>query len=349
MAVEDPKTASWLLATRLSGAQALALAETLQRGLDTWDTVPCLTLLEFPMQLSVNLQDKQVDLITMPNVRIEWHVLGFPGGDLARPRMTLGLWVQEKGPGYLATVTMDLTSARTLRHQLVRLAATVDVGAPVHSEQGSSDGGPGWSMLFDGSSLEHFRGFKKATMPAGWEIVDGTLTCMGSGGDIITRSIWDNFELELEWKVAEGGNSGIFFNVTEDHDFVWETGPEMQILDDARHGDGDNPMTSAGANYGLHAPLHDVDRPAGEWNKAKIIVCNNNVSYWLNGVEVVAYTLYSQRWNNLVSRSKFNTMPDYGQRASGHIALQDHGDTVSYRNIRIRDLGASEDLPWSTP
>ena len=130
-------------------------------------------------------------------------------------------------------------------------------------------------------------------------------------------------------------------NVTEDNDHVWQTGPEMQILDDERHADGQNVLTSAGANYALHPARENLARPAGEWNTARILVCENQVTQWLNDVEVVTYTLGSSQWTKLVSASKFNAMPDYGRRVAGHIALQDHGDVVSFRNIRVRDLGAS--------
>lgn len=196
-----------------------------------------------------------------------------------------------------------------------------------------------WQVLFDGTSLDHFRGFKKDAMPDGWEIVGGNLTRTGSGGDIITREQYDDCELELEWKIQPNGNSGIFFNVAEDgYDHVWQTGPEMQILDDELHYDGKNRLTCAGSNYALHAAPDGVVHPAGQWNAVRLVLRGDQVEHWLNGENVVSYQLQSPEWKGLVAGSKFKDMPDYGSRASGHIALQDHGDVVEYRNIRIRRL-----------
>jgi hypothetical protein len=196
-----------------------------------------------------------------------------------------------------------------------------------------------WQVLFDGTSLDHFRGFKKDSMPDGWEIVEGNLARTGSGGDIITREQYDDCELELEWKIQPNGNSGIFFNVAEDgYDHVWQTGPEMQILDDELHYDGKNRLTCAGSNYALHAAPEGVVHPAGQWNAVRLVLRGDQVEHWLNGENVVSYQLQSPEWQGLVAGSKFKDMPDYGSRASGHIALQDHGDVVEYRNIRIRRL-----------
>ncbi len=170
---------------------------------------------------------------------------------------------------------------------------------------------------------------------------DGTIVFTpgeGSGGDLITVDRFSSFELELEWMVEEGGNSGIFFRVTEDHAYPWESGPEMQVLDNARHVDGQSPLTSAGSNYALHGPPEDVSHPPGEWNAVRILVDGDHVEHWLNGVKVVQYTLGSPAWEALVRASKFNEMPDYGRAPTGHIGLQDHGDPVRFRNIRIREI-----------
>ena len=205
----------------------------------------------------------------------------------------------------------------------------------------------GWRLLFDGRTTEHWRGFKRADMPPHWQVIAGELVHVvepgeggAGGGDIITREQFDDFELSLEWKVAPGGNSGIFFNVSEDDNlrFVWETGPEMQILDDTRHPDGQQVETSAGSNYALHARAANVAKPAGEWNHARILVRGNHVEHWLNGVKVVEYELGSEDWKRRVAASKFAEMPRYGTNARGHIALQDHGDRVAFRNLRIREL-----------
>ena len=198
----------------------------------------------------------------------------------------------------------------------------------------------GWTILFDGKDASlHWRGFKKDHLPEQWETTEGELVFTGKGGgDIITREQYDDFDLHLEWMVQPKGNSGIFFNVAEDGGAVWATGPEMQILDNARHADGRNALTSAGANYALHAPPFDASLPSGHWNCARIRVQGNHVQHWLNGVKTADYHLRSPEWNAAVADSKFAAMPRYGKESSGHIALQDHGDRVAFRNIRIRRL-----------
>jgi len=177
-------------------------------------------------------------------------------------------------------------------------------------------------------------------LPAEWLVEDGTLQFRpgGPGGDILTRETFADFELELEWRVAEGGNSGIFFRVDEAEPRTFESGPEMQVLDNKGHADGKNPLTSAGSNYALHAPSQDTTRPVGEWNQARLLVRGAQVEHWLNGVKVVEYELWTEDWRSLVAGSKFVEWPRYGLAREGHIALQDHGDPVWYRNIRVRTL-----------
>lgn len=197
---------------------------------------------------------------------------------------------------------------------------------------------PGWRSLFDGKTADAWRGFKSDRLPDGWQVVDGALTRVAHAGDIVTREQFRDFELALEWKVAPGGNSGVFYRVAEapELEWVWQSGPEAQVLDDAGHGDGLRPETSAGACYGLYPAPRGVVRPAGEWNEMRIVVEGNDVEHWLNGRKVVEYGLGSADWEERVRRSKFADLPRYGRVPRGHIALQDHGDWVAYRNIRIR-------------
>ncbi len=178
------------------------------------------------------------------------------------------------------------------------------------------------------------------THPDGWAVLDGAIVHTGSGGDLATDEVFANFDLRLDWRISPGGNSGILYRVTEDHASPWETGPEMQVLDNTRHADGMNPLTSAGACYALYAPPRDSTRPVGHWNHARILVQGNHVEHWLNGEKQVSYDLHSPEWEALIAASKFASMPDHGTRAAGVIVLQDHGDTVAYRNIRIRELPA---------
>lgn len=196
----------------------------------------------------------------------------------------------------------------------------------------------GWVILFDGSTLDQWRGFKQEEMPAGWVIRDGALCRVEAAGDIVTREQYENFDLRLEWKIAPGGNSGIFWRASEDRNYVWETAPEMQILDNEAHRDGLDPTTSAGADYALYAPARAAAKPAGEWNEVRILVQGPKVTYWLNGQRIVHYELWSEEWEQRVKASKFASMAGYGRNTKGHIALQDHGDEVCFRNIRIREL-----------
>ncbi|MCX2739740.1 3-keto-disaccharide hydrolase [Pontibacter anaerobius] len=202
----------------------------------------------------------------------------------------------------------------------------------------------GWVLLFDGKSMEHWRGFKKDAVPAAWQIEDGAIALVGKGGgDIVTKEEYQDFELMLDWKISEGGNSGIFFNVSEEPKFryTFQTGPEMQIIDDERHPDakqGKNGNRKAGTNYDLHPLSEPAVKPAGEYNTVRLVVKGGNVEQYLNGKKVVEYALWSPEWEHMVQESKFVSMPDYGRYKRGHIALQDHGDKVWFKNIKIRPL-----------
>lgn len=196
----------------------------------------------------------------------------------------------------------------------------------------------GWRLLFDGTDLSQWRGFQMDSLPSGWQAVDGALTRVGPGADIITKDEFTNFDLRLQWKIAPKGNSGIMYRVTEADSATYRTGPEMQVLDDAGHPDGASRLTSAGSVYGLYPAPEGVVKPAGEWNDARIVVQGNHVEHWLNGQKIAQYELGSPEWEAKVKASKFDQWKGYGRAASGHIALQDHGDQVAYRNIRIKVL-----------
>ena len=215
---------------------------------------------------------------------------------------------------------------------------TTTTGGTSNDVRSAADRAEGWRALFDGRTTAGWRGFRRQDVPDGWRVVDGALTRVGGGGDIVTVATFGNFELSLEWKVAPGGNSGILYRVTEDAEATYHTGPEMQVLDDAAHGDGQSRLTAAGSNYGLYEAPAGVVRPAGEWNTARVLVKGDHVEHWLNGVKTVEYELGSADWERRVRASKFNEWPGYGRARRGHIALQDHGDLVAFRNIRIREL-----------
>ncbi len=196
----------------------------------------------------------------------------------------------------------------------------------------------GWRLLFDGHSTAGWRGWQMDSMPSGWGVREGALTRVRPAADIITTEKFRNFELSLEWNVAPKGNSGIFYRASEDADAIYWTAPEMQVLDDAGHPDGQSRLTAAGADYGLYPSPAGVVKPAGEWNQVRILVNGNHVEQWLNGVKVVEYELGSPDWEAKVKESKFATHPRYGRNAEGYIGLQEHEYRVAFRNIKIRVL-----------
>jgi hypothetical protein len=196
----------------------------------------------------------------------------------------------------------------------------------------------GWRLLFDGKTTTGWRNYGKKDLSDGWKVQDGALTRVGAGGDIITNDQFRNFELSIEWKLEPGGNSGVFYRASEDTDAIYWNAPEMQVLDDAKHPDGKSPLTSAGAAYGLYPVPRGIVHPGGEWNAARLIVNGNHVEHWLNGVKLLEYEFGSPDWEAKVRESKFAPHTRFGRNAEGHIGLQDHGNLVAYRNIKIRVL-----------
>jgi Domain of Unknown Function (DUF1080) len=196
----------------------------------------------------------------------------------------------------------------------------------------------GFKLLFDGKSADGWRGYKMKTLPSGWKVQDGHLVRAGGGGDIITDGEYGSFELLVDWKIAPKGNSGIMYHVAEGPETAYMTGPEYQVLDNKGHPDGRSKMTSAGSCYALYPPMKDVCHPAGEWNHTKIVIKDGHVEHWLNDVKVVEYQKGSDEWNKKVAGSKFKAWSQFGKPTKGHIALQDHGDKVEYRNIKIKTL-----------
>ena len=191
---------------------------------------------------------------------------------------------------------------------------------------------PEWILL---DSAEHWRGYKSESIPDAWTIEDGVIALDGSGGDLITREQFEDFALELEWRISERGNSGIFYRATEETGVIYENAAEMQVLDNAGTGTEPTSVHAAGANYALHGPPADFSKPAGEWNHVRIVCEGPNVKHFLNGNLVCDYDMGSEEWNELVAASKFAQWPPYGQAMRGHIGLQDHGNAVWYRNARI--------------
>lgn len=203
----------------------------------------------------------------------------------------------------------------------------------------SNERDSGWRLLFDGRTTAGWRAYDRPEMPGGWQVVDGALTrAARGGGDIITSESFRSFDLSLDWKLQPGGNSGIFYRAALGSDAIYFSAPEMQVLDDSAHADGRSELTSAGAVYGLYPARRGIVRPVGEWNTARILVNGNHVEHWLNGQKIAEYELGSEDWRRRVNSSKFKAWREYGQAAEGHIGLQDHGDWVAFRNIKVRVL-----------
>ena len=193
----------------------------------------------------------------------------------------------------------------------------------------------GWRLLFDGQSLDQWRSYQEETVNDGWGIENGCLTRLGWGGDIITREQFGDFELKLEWRISDSGNSGIFIRGDESGRSIHHTGFEMQVLDNVGHSDSEDPSHRAGAYYDMIVPDHDTTQPVGYWNQVHIIARGADVEFWLNGRQTAKFTQGSPEWQALYQQSKFTDRPKYGTLLKGHIGLQDHFDKVWYRNIRI--------------
>lgn len=201
----------------------------------------------------------------------------------------------------------------------------------------SSAESPG-KTLFDGKTLAGWRGYKTETPGDGWKVIDGALLLKGKAGDLVTVDEFSDFDLELEWKVTEAANSGVIFRVGLGDNAPYITGPEYQILDNRKAEDNKKATHLAASLYDLAGPAKDYTRPIGEWNTARIRVRGWHVEHWLNGEKVVDVDLAMLPGKDLIAASKFKDWPKFATLKRGHIALQDHGHEVSFRNIRVREL-----------
>jgi 3-keto-disaccharide hydrolase len=218
-------------------------------------------------------------------------------------------------------------------------AATHAQSAPADNTLTAQEKAEGWKLLFDGKTTDGWRGYQKKDVPAGWKAVDGELARVGEGGDLVSIDEYTDFDLKIDWKIAPNGNSGIFYRGSESEERMYYSAPEYQVLDNDGHPDAKNgPDRFAGANYALMAPSKQVCHPAGQWNSTRIVVRGAHVEHWLNGEKVVDYELWSPEWKKLVAASKFKAWPTYGMAKTGRIGLQDHGNAVAFKNIKIKVL-----------
>ena len=247
-------------------------------------------------------------------------------------------------PALLLVTALSLLAPRHVRGEV-----------PLNGLTGAEKRG-GWELLFDGKSIEKWRNYKQDSISKGWQVKDGLLQRTAAGaGDIITREKYDHFEFSIEYRISKGGNSGIMFHVTEQAARPWHTGPEVQLQDNV---DGHDPQKS-GWLYQLYKPVKpnwarrfekqvgftspevdDATRPVGEWNHIYLRVAGKDSEVALNGVSYFHFDKGSDDWDARVAKSKFAKYPLFGKPTSGHICLQDHGNEIAFRNIKIRKLGS---------
>ncbi len=201
----------------------------------------------------------------------------------------------------------------------------------------------GWLLIFDGATTNGWHSYRKASVGTAWKIDDGAIYLdpkVKDGGDLVSNLEYENFELKIEWKIEKCGNSGIIFNSIESDKYGYSflTGPEMQVLDNECHPDAKIIKHRAGDLYDLISCTRETVKKAGEWNEARIVSKNAHYEFYLNSEKVVEFTMHTPEWDAMVKGSKFKSMPDFGKSTKGHIVLQDHGNGVWYRNIKIKTL-----------
>jgi hypothetical protein len=223
---------------------------------------------------------------------------------------------------------------------LLSLLALACTAIAADNELTAEEKAAGWKLLFDGKdAAENFRGYNKEKLPDGWVVDDGAIARKKGGGDIITKDEYESFELAVDWKISPAGNSGIMFKVKETKEPSYASGPEAQVQDNK---EGHDPQ-KAGWMYQLYPASVDTTKPAGEWNHF-VLKCQKTAAgtykceHIMNGTKYVEYEIGSDDWNQKVAKSKFAKMPNFGKAAKGHICLQDHGNEVAYKNLKIREL-----------
>ncbi|HCC71764.1 MAG TPA: DUF1080 domain-containing protein [Bacteroidales bacterium] len=208
----------------------------------------------------------------------------------------------------------------------------------------------GWELLFDGQSLDNWKAYNAEEGFAGWSVEDGLLAAGGEGSDehgyIITKKQYDNFDLKFDWKIADGGNSGVMYHVIESKNFPtpYLTGPEYQLIDDIGFPSELEDWQKAGADYAMYLPDDSKKnlKPVGEWNSSRIVFDNGHVEHWLNGEKILEFEAWTEDWFELKNSGKWEDAPEYGMSSTGHISLQDHGSKVWFRNMKIKELPKKE-------
>jgi 3-keto-disaccharide hydrolase len=233
---------------------------------------------------------------------------------------------------------------KTMSLALLTFAVAAMAAAPAARAQTAGE----WRPLFDGKSLDAWRIFKSDRAPkmceagqatACWEIKDGVLQKDGNANDLASKEEFGDFELELEWKIGQAGNSGVFYRGTEQYNAIYWSAPEYQLLDNVDAADNKKDNHLAGSVYDLYAAPKDAAKPAGEWNQTRIVAKGNHVEHWLNGKNVARYDIGSADWTTALEASKFKTYSGFAKAPRGYLGIQgNHPGTLALRNIRIREL-----------
>jgi hypothetical protein len=196
-----------------------------------------------------------------------------------------------------------------------------------------------WKSLFDGKSLDAWRTYKSEAPPEKWQIKDGVLTKDGNASDLVSKEEFGDFEFELEWRIGEAGNSGLFYRGTEEYNAIYWSAPEYQLLDNLKAADNKRPDHLAGAMYEFSSPPTDAVKPVGQWNLTRIVAKGNHIEHWLNGVKTAEFEIGSPEWEAKLAASKFKAYPNFAKAKKGHFGIQgNHPGELSLRNIRVREL-----------
>lgn len=249
----------------------------------------------------------------------------------------------------------DISFSRVFGRSIIAaIALTVTTSAlPLLAEDApntltDAEKAAGWKLLFDGKDFNGWHNFRSQSIRAGWQVKDGTLACVDphNAGDIITPDKYEWFELQIDYKISKGGNSGIMYRVTEEEGAAWATGPEFQLEDNKEAAD----PVRCGWLYALYQPpvdpatgkILDATKPAGEWNHIRLVIAPDKCIHEINGTKYFEYVLGSDDFKSRVAKSKFASMPKFAKASSGYLALQgDHGQ-VAFRNIKIREIKAAK-------
>jgi hypothetical protein len=196
----------------------------------------------------------------------------------------------------------------------------------------------GWKLLFDGKTIEHFRNYNKKGVSDKWKVKDGTITLEGKGGgDLVTKEKYGSYEFKMQWRISPGGNSGLFIHAQETKGPIYKTAMEMQILCNEKGNDAKHPKKVAGTCYDMWEVDKALAKKAGEWNQVHLIIDGKKMKFIFNGTVTAEFVVGEEKWNTALAKSKFKKWKEFAKYDSGHIGLQDHGNVVSFRNIKIKD------------